>query len=506
MLLTRLAIASLVFAGCSLGGSGCGDGSQRRAEPQPSGPAGAGRGGAGSAAGGAPGAGAAGTMAGAGGNVGGGGADVAGAAGAAGNAGDAGNGGATGKAGAPGGASGSGGGGGADGPVPPFPQGWSKWTGWTPDCPIYYPAPGGYVEPPIEWEACGPGAPKGVACERMTTPWWDSKSGTLAVGAASAKWVNGKLRFWMLRHKGEPVNSTSVIADDGGEVLSAWHTEGGGWCHWLAVDPQASHMAVGISQNHAQKSDSTGFLASLPGLGPPTLQGKWPVSTGQSHVDTARDGVLRFAAGTLTLQKWTETTTTKLLDVSQTGMGIVGQNAFDDWVVIRTGSSVNTSFGGWLWSEKTGALPIHHYPNDASKGADYFNTDGVDMVWTWREGGTPGTGYYPMNDVYTAKFSTSAAEVEKTKRRLRSEPPGPSYFGYWHLGCGYAVDGRDGLAIVRLADGAMWKIASTTEFFPGIVAAVTCDHVFFQGFDYVEKKGSVYRIRLDSLGAPMLPD
>lgn len=49
-----------------------------------------------------------------------------------------------------------------------------------------------------------------------------------------------------------------------------------------------------------------------------------------------------------------------------------------------------------------------------------------------------------------------AAGVEKTKRLLRGEPPGPYHFAcYGRVGCGYAVDGRDGLAFARLADSAM---------------------------------------------------
>ena len=84
--------------------------------------------------------------------------------------------------------------------------------------------------------------------------------------------------------------------------------------------------------------------------------------------------------------------------------------------------------------------------------------------WTYVAGKDLGGAMYETMSVMTAPFSTSAAEVETTSRRLRSDLKGFEPYG-WVVGCGYAARGagllaplNNALFIVRLADGVSWTL------------------------------------------------
>jgi hypothetical protein len=115
----------------------------------------------------------------------------------------------------------------------------------------------------------------------------------------------------------------------------------------------------------------------------------------------------------------------------------------------------------------------------------------------------------------TAPYSTDASVVEKTAKRLHSDPGGFSLFHYV-TGCGYgailanrpSAGLHNGLFVVRLSDGVSWLIPGskpTDNFGFSRVFGINCEEVFVTLRTKTTQIG-IARIRLDSLGPSLPPD
>jgi hypothetical protein len=150
------------------------------------------------------------------------------------------------------------------------------------------------------------------------------------------------------------------------------------------------------------------------------------------------------------------------------------------------------------------------FGNDIAKNARDFGSDGVDMVWS--EGtGRSSPGATPFDDVaiMTAKFTTDAAVVAATKRRIGSEP-GMIGDKNFVVGCGFAAHDYYGGALgagtrlVRLSDGRSWRFTRFPSEDGGMpfnfagALAITCEELFIR-FSHAGQF-NVARIRIDSLG------
>jgi hypothetical protein len=118
----------------------------------------------------------------------------------------------------------------------------------------------------------------------------------------------------------------------------------------------------------------------------------------------------------------------------------------------------------------------------------------------------------------TAPFSTGQAAVEKSARRLRSDP-GPAIPTGFVVGSGYATRQVDTLVsgpekvtkdllVIRLADGVSWLVKM-----PSILKGAGFDEPLgfsaeevFATAQFVDDSTTIVRIRLDSLGPGMAPD
>jgi len=140
-------------------------------------------------------------------------------------------------------------------------------------------------------------------------------------------------------------------------------------------------------------------------------------------------------------------------------------------------------------------------------------TDGNDLVWTHGTDHPVGEGTYATRTLMTSEYSTDPAFVASRARRLQSNPVS---FERMVVGCGYTahvIAGtklEDQVQVVRLSDGFAWKIPVPTGGWSslGEAVGVTCDEVFFKANARSSSgtNSNIYRVGIDSLGAPSPPD
>jgi hypothetical protein len=180
-----------------------------------------------------------------------------------------------------------------------------------------------------------------------------------------------------------------------------------------------------------------------------------------------------------------------------------------DWVLFGMGSL--SMQGVMAYDPILGTHPLIRWYGDKQQGAYNAGTDGVHLVWTYGEEHPPTQGIYPKRSIMVSPFSTDPKKLDP--KRLRSDP-NPAFDVNFAVGCGYASHaayGKEGLLIVRLADGVSWLLPSTEDQWTwGRAIGMTCEHVYTY---YSAKQSSgkwivnnIARVGLSSLGPGMPPD
>lgn len=384
-----------------------------------------------------------------------------------------------------------------------IPKGYLPWTGWDPQCPLYYPGPDAPPVDPVTWLPCDQSiVPAGYDCRLMASPW--RTSGPLSgLGWVRTSRVKGKLRHMIGRsnYYGVPEGKLFVVSDDDGPPLASWYGLLG-TCSYVFMTPHQEHFGLGIYR----KDDSAeGFFMGHLGSPAPTASMKW--TTGVTHhFDATIAGPLRMLAPSLWITPWGTTQESKVMAAGTTSFADTFPT--DDWLVVPTGKASSGPRGTWLWHPQQGLHKLQDAPNDATVAWDDYGTDLVDAAWTYRAGKAPTATSYPVNDLYTSPFTTDAAQMLGTQRRLRSEPfEGYTGGGPWVVGCGYMAKSLGSTKLFRLSDGWGWEIP-LTDTFSFNVQTITCDEI--RGFG-IHAPGNpetntftYYRIRLDSLGPPTI--
>jgi hypothetical protein len=406
------------------------------------------------------------------------------------------------------------------------PEGWVLHTDYDPYCGFYVPSDKKYLPAPVAWEPCSTRAgdaglpgPPGIVCRRMTLDW--------DVGAPDAAHIAG----WIPTFVGPSGQVTmmfrrftkdfwyELIADADGPVHSALLETGP--CLTTKSSASQGKVLYRVLDHPDSVEDNSGGAigGDIDDLRPKVYAPKgYRPSTFFSHeywvgpnafVETAfPDRVRTFPAGDVV---------TTLLNAPEDPdlLYTLYQWRGDDLFWIGD-SSLRTLVKVWTAGEGIHTLIGHG--SDATRGVDGFGTDGVDMVWSEAFGRTnTSVKIYPNYEIWTAKYTTSPAGVEATKRRLRTEYLG-SHPEANAVGCGYAAHriyppstwGKSGFRLVRLSDGVSWEITTPDEatIFTGLrfgtPLAITCDEIFVLG--HVKSNAEVARIRIDSLGVGLPPD
>lgn len=419
-----------------------------------------------------------------------------------------------------GGAPAGGGSGGCTGPAPDgSPDGWEQYPGYC-NCPVYYPGAKGKLPDPIEWEACPAPAPSNPTCRRMKTPW---TTGKLAAPVEPKFWqdpASGKAYIQLGRNhlSDSPDRHLRLIAEADGVVHNAW----------LLADPKCwlSSEALGggryaywVGRVDKPPNEVEGVLAGKIGELPDTVL-EYPVTNGyHTNWRVTSTWLMRWTLGAVYARKWGSASEILVQSGSMDpeGFAAYGPRGTGDTLFWDVGSLVY--HGVMSWTEATGARALVRYPGDYTRGASSFATDGKDMVWSYGEGKAPNDWYYPKQSIMAAPFSADPAVVEKTAKRLRSDPGHLSSLDLFSVGCGLAArvyvenpeagaDGSVDLLVVRLSDGVAWRWdtpAISTGFRLNSAIGVTCDEVFLEA-SFPDDAQTILRIRWDSLGASLPPD
>ena len=408
-------------------------------------------------------------------------------------------------------------------PHPAVPEGWERWNGWSCDCPLFLPGTTGQMPPPIEWEPCKETVTAGLSCRRMKHTWNETGPNTLSFfPKMSIDPTSGAplLSFGRLFYEGNPDVVYRIVAEADGPVRNAF----------MKVNPAGKGCGVYEEALNEGRYVSRAYGDTWDG---PVTDPNVPLVEGAvaGHVgETEPSTVLKlppglpstWSASSQWLVQWTNTQVAWSWDLKS--KHTVYDPATDPdhlpgWRPFPIGEDVMVEVGDgrpagvMTWNVNDGLRPLIRWYGDANQAAGNFGTDGKDMVWTYVAGKDLGSAKYETMSVMTAPFSTSAAEVEATSRRLRSDVKGFEPDG-WVVGCGYAARGvglsaplNNALFIVRLSDGVSWtlpgRLAPNGEHW-GNVLGITCDEVFATMDTDLTVR--ILRLRLDSLGPGTPPD
>jgi hypothetical protein len=144
--------------------------------------------------------------------------------------------------------------------------------------------------------------------------------------------------------------------------------------------------------------------------------------------------------------------------------------------------------GLMAWDEQRGAHPLTR-----GEVAGNLGTDGRHLVWTRVEG--------ERRSIVAADYTSDPDALRPRPLRADGNPILGAHAMRFAVGCGFAgrnaMPPRD-LQIVRIADGAGWRLAAAPGWSWGQVLGFTCDEVFATVFSRAQGV-SIARVRLDSL-------
>lgn len=171
-----------------------------------------------------------------------------------------------------------------------------------------------------------------------------------------------------------------------------------------------------------------------------------------------------------------------------------------------------------VYTAAAGVKDFLSFGDDTSKGVADLGTDGTHLVWVEGVGRLAPTGVFPKVAAFVSPFTTDPALIQKRVLRtdLTGYPFGTSPFV---VGCGYAARAGEmtlggafanGTLIIRVADGYAWRLPDGPNDDWGwrTPLAITCDEIFIKVDEKptptAKPRFNVVRVRLDSLGPPLL--
>jgi hypothetical protein len=380
---------------------------------------------------------------------------------------------------------------------------WVAWNDW-PGCTFYL--PGDATPEPIEWEACP--AQAGSACRRMSTPWQHGEEPALAVDVGFSVDASGVPRLLVERLSlGGDAYAEWVMGPADGDLDFAmrmpWPAEHP-TCWALDRDLRGGRFALSLhGDGTSARTDIDGLLVGRAGAPPHVvLRDSSPGSNAWSIGD---EFVVRNAYGRVTAHAHDGSGETLVYEPSMHPYGapfdghaeVVG-----DDIVFQVGDY--TSAGVWAHDD-SGTHPLIGDPADRTRGATNIGTDGKDLVWTAGSGRAEGAeGLYPEVSIMTAPFTTDPAALVPRRLRADMNPGIGTAELQFAVGCAYAgrplADGTD-VEIVRLRDGAAWRLRGSESWAWERVLGFTCDEVFLT--THGDAGIGVARVSLASLGEPM---
>ncbi len=396
------------------------------------------------------------------------------------------------------------------------PAGWLPWTCW-PGCTFWVPPDASSMPSPIQWEPCAI-ASGNPSCQEMTTPWdQDAQGGALALSPVFAVGPQGQGRLLIQRLAINGLGDTHsyvdwVEGDVDGQLDFAMrqHRPGPATCSALVRDFAGDKFALslhGDGVGSATNSNIDGLLIGQVGQLAPQMVYR-DDKPGTSDWSIGSDWVTRNDYGLISAHALDYSTTVTVYSPKEDpdhlpfdgGAKIIGHS-----VLFQVG---NYSMAGLrAYDEIRGSHALVRYAGDPTQGAINVGTDGKDIVWSHGEGKGPSDTLYAKMSVITAPFTTDPAVL--SPRRLRTDLSlgiGTKELQF-AVGCGYAgrqLVGSDA-EIVRLSDGAGWRLAGSASWSWNQVLGFTCQEVFVAAHDALSHF-RVARISLASLGPPLPPD
>jgi hypothetical protein len=404
--------------------------------------------------------------------------------------------------------------------VPAIGPSWSPegWVHFGPSgCGYIIPTTRDALPPPIRWENCPDNALPGVrgAQCRMISPSWPAPGDPWVAypgGAIAQRGGNAPSISFVRSAKHSQL---LVVADVDGPVHTAQiETRRACWANHISARDGRFAFSASV------KEDDTSFaIAGRIGDLRPAIYGvaKTPGTIARFFAGTRGLGRLSFGFR-ISLFDW-DTETSELLWKPQ------DDNALDGGDVLVHGADVLfTSHSRSIMKIKVhrageGSRDLVSFGDDLSRGAGHPGTDGRDFVWVEGSGGTEESrGLFPRASILTAPYSNDAATLTRTKRLLRSDAINAVMLGNSVVGCGYgsvALDDRDSgeymRFVVRLSDGAAWKLPARAEGFTWgwrEILGITCDEVFavVNVSDPQDSYSRIVRVPLTALGTPIPPN
>ena len=361
-------------------------------------------------------------------------------------------------------------------------------------CGFCYASAPEYLPPPIQWEPCSANAfPSGVVCQQMKRTWPIStwQVGQYFEGGAKG-YLDGTGHAVLAFGIASDTTFQEVVAEADGATLTTLLELSPGTCSTVTKDARDGFFAVHV---YAASPIHTGSLGgSVTDLHPHAYSASWGAYRASAL------GLLEWAGNTFNLYDW------------NTGIGqplVQGSQSLYISHPVMTSSAVffeastSTTLREQVWSADAGVQDLISYGADPSQGAGSLGTDGHDLVWTHGSNRDGGTGPYPVDEIVTSPYATTASALQA--RRLDSEGSCGLESDEYIVGCGYAVHPTCaylpsvGLRVVRIADGRSWPLVSNNGPFAYVSPiAITCDELFATISE--NNVADIVRVKLASLG------
>jgi len=413
-------------------------------------------------------------------------------------------------------------------PPAAVPPGWERWSGWSCDCPLYIPGKTGEMPKPIEWEPCVESVVGGLSCQRMRHSWNETGRALSIFPKMSLDSTTGAplIAFTRFEYDGDPDTRYVMVAETDGPVRTAFlqvNPRGKGCEFTNEASGDGRYLLIGMGDTwDGPLTDPSvgvvdGIIAGRVGGLYPDAVLKFPPDPGLLSNWSVSARWLIQRKGIRTAWSWDLQSTHTIYDPAQDPDHLPGGRTFPigEEVIIEVGDG--RPAGVMTWNLQEGIRPLIRWYGDGNQAAGNFGTDGKDMVWTYIAGANLGGGMYETMSVMAAPFTTSAAGVANTSKRLRGDVKGFGAAG-WTVGCGYAARTaglggtlHNAMFIVRLSDGFSWTLPGKIEI-PrldwGEAIGLTCDEVFASVSTQTSTVTTprILRIRLDSLGPGTPPD
>lgn len=405
-----------------------------------------------------------------------------------------------------------------------IPDGWEPYTAYSCACRLFVPGAGGALPSPVTWEPCPQPGPTNPTCRRMNTSW---TTGT-ALSILPRFWFDktqGKayLEFDRTNFGDDQNVRYRLVADVEGPIRNAFLqlNPANQGCEVLDKGLNDGKYSFGVLGDawSGPIADVEGVIAGDIGAASPSVVLKQSADK-NLHTDwSVGADWLSASQASIRARSWNASVWQTVYDPAQDPDHMPEHGARPSGAAVFWEVGAGGYRGVMSWTAAAGARPVLRWYGDFSQGAGNFNTDGIDMVWTYGTGTLDSTLQFPTRSIMTTSYTTDPTQAQGTARRLRSDP-GPLSPYPFGVGCGYAARqvttlaasdasaGSNDLLIVRLSDGVSWLVsAPPIEQKMGFdhVLGLTCDEVFATA-TFADEPTTIVRIRLDSLGPGMPPD